>query len=108
VLSRNRDAVDVRFRDARDDAERLGHFAGRDVLALPAERVADAVDEIEIAVGVAAHQVAGADPHIALREGAAQGLFLGVGFLRVAFDAAPRLAPPLPDGSPRLARGAFD
>ena len=45
-----RDAVDVGVADAGERVDRLGHLGGRDVLALPAEGVADAIDEIEIAV----------------------------------------------------------
>ena len=43
---------------------------------LPAERVADAVDEIKKAAGVPAHQIAGAVPGIAAREYVAQDFSL--------------------------------
>ena len=47
VGARHRDAIDVGLHDARTRGHRLRHFAGRDVLALPAKGVADPVDEIE-------------------------------------------------------------
>ncbi len=81
-------AVDIRFLDAREDGDRLGHFARRDVLALPAERVADAVDEEVVAERVAAQEVAGAEPGVALCEDVAQDFLLGVRALRVALEAA--------------------
>ena len=70
--------------------KRFGHFAGRDVLALPAEGVADAIDEIEIAQLVAPHQIAGAEPAVALLEHVAQNLLLRVGRLVVAVEVAAR------------------
>src|SRR5262249_21495294 len=62
----------------------LGHLVGGDVLALPAEGVADPVDEIEVAVGVDAHQVAGGEPGVALLEDVVQDLLLGRGLVDVA------------------------
>ena len=52
------DAVDVCLEDVRGGAEDGGDFVGGDVLALPAERVADAVGEEEAAFGVLAEEVA--------------------------------------------------
>src|SRR5262249_12809060 len=60
----------------------------RDVLALPAKRVTDAVDEIEVALRVPAHQVAGAEPGVARLEHVAQDLFLRRPRVRVAVEAA--------------------
>jgi hypothetical protein len=45
VLTGDRDAVDVRLVDAGIDGDHLADLARRDVLALPAEGVADPVDE---------------------------------------------------------------
>ena len=77
VGARNRHAVDVGLLDARKRAERHRHLGGRDVLALPAERVADAVDEIEIASLVPSHQIAGTKPGVAGCEHVPQDLLLG-------------------------------
>ena len=82
------DAIDIGFRDAGHAAERLGHFAGGDILALPAEGVADAVDEIEIAMLVAPHQVAGAKPDIARVEDVAQHLLLAFRLVGIALETA--------------------
>ena len=54
----DRDAIDHRLDDAGAGAERSATSSGRDILALPAEGVADAVDEIVEALRVEAHQVA--------------------------------------------------
>src|SRR6185295_11159327 len=48
--------------------------------------VADAVDEIEIAVLVLAHQVAGAEPDVALLEHVVQDLLVGFLLRRVALE----------------------
>ena len=74
--ARHAHAVDVRFGDAGKCRDRRGDFRGRDVLALPAEGVADPVDEIEKAACVPAHQIAGAKPGVARREHVAQDLLL--------------------------------
>src|SRR5438046_2722178 len=77
-----------------------------DVLALPAEGVADAIDEVVVAIGVLAQQVPGAEPGVAAREGVAHELPLarravGVAVvLHGAADLAEELA--------RLARRAGD
>ena len=52
------DAVDVCLEDVRGGTEDGGDFVGGDVLALPAEGVADAVGEEEAAFGVLAEEVA--------------------------------------------------
>ena len=72
VRARDGDAVDDRLVDAWAGGERGGDFGCRDVLALPAKRVADAVDEGVEALGVAAHQIAGAHPGVAGGEDIAQ------------------------------------
>ena len=76
VLAGHLDAIDQRILDPGLTCQRLGDFHGRDILALPAEGVAHPVDEIEIAVGVLLHEVAGAEPGIAVRRHVAQDLAL--------------------------------
>src|SRR5438445_11287971 len=70
-------AVGGRLADTGKRAERLGDLGRRDVLALPAERLADAMDEVVVAGLVLAHQVAGAKPGIARLEDVAKDLALG-------------------------------
>ena len=85
----HRHAIDIGLADAGHRRQRLAHLAGGDILALPAEGVADAVDEIEIAVAVAPHQVAGAKPDIAASEHVAQHLLLAVGLVGIALELPP-------------------
>src|SRR5579864_6027971 len=59
-------AVDIGFLDSRKGTDRLRNFGGRNVLALPAERIADAVDKIEKASLILSHQVSGAYPEVTL------------------------------------------
>ena len=111
VPARDGDAVDVGFGNAGKCGDRLGHFRSRDVLALPAEGVADAIDEIKIALLVLAQQVAGAEPHVALLEHVAQDFLLGLRLDRIAFEAVRGLGWIVEDLSDRLAgfvRCAFD
>src|SRR5262249_24853366 len=68
--------------------ELLRHLGGRHVLALPAEGVADAVDEVEEALLVLAHQVAGPDPGVALCEDVTQDSLLGFARTGVALEPA--------------------
>jgi len=68
--------------------EDLGYLGGRDILAFPAEGIAHAVDEIEIAARVLAHQVAGAEPDIARLEDAADDLLRRCVLVGVALEAA--------------------
>ena len=95
--------------NAGECGDDLGDLGGRAVLALPPERVADAVDEMVIALGVTRQQVAGGKVLVALLKRVAHELLLrglGVriaGELRrwvVGFDGHQQLA--------RLARGALD
>ena len=65
---RHRNAVDVRLGDLRELADHVADLVGGDVLALPAERVAQAVDEVDAPVGVLALHVARAEPEVALFE----------------------------------------
>src|SRR5690606_32313725 len=66
VLTGNGDAVDDGILDARKLRKGIGDLDCRYILALPAERIADTVDEIEIAVRILLHQIAGAEPAVAL------------------------------------------
>src|SRR5207247_2546445 len=90
-------------------------FGCRDVLALPAEGVADAIDEIEIAVFVLAHQIAGSEPAVSFCEHVVQDLPVGLCLTGVALEplARPRciledladdLAQPISEGQPQLVR----
>src|SRR5260370_26716231 len=90
--------------------DRVVHLAGRDVLALPAEGVADPVDEMEVARRVAQHQIAGAEPGIAFGKDIAQDLLRGLGRVRVALEraAAPIGGADAPDRLADLAGGAGD
>src|SRR5216117_393493 len=106
VLARHRHAVHVRLRHPGGAGEQVGDLLRGDVLALPAEGVADAIDEVVVAIGVLAQQVPGAEPGVAAREGVAHELPLarravGVAVvLHGAADLAEELA--------RLARRACD
>src|SRR5271154_1171241 len=75
---RNRDSVDAGMQYALKSAERLRHLGGSHVLALPAKGVADAVNEVEEAILVLAHQVAGPHPGVARCEDIAQDSLLGL------------------------------
>ena len=85
------DAIGGGIEHARAFADRIIDFAGRDVLALPAEGVADPVDEMEEALLVEPHQVAGAEPGVALGEHVAQDLLLGLGLVGIALETAAAL-----------------
>src|ERR1700756_2064546 len=66
-------------------------LAGRDILALPAKGIADTIDEIEEALLVLPHQIAGAKPGIALREDIAQDFPVGLACVGIALEAAAAL-----------------
>src|SRR6516225_1670683 len=93
------------IKNARTIPDRVVHLAGCDVLTLPTEGVADPVDEKEIALLVAQHQIPGAEPGIAFDEDLAQDFLLGRGRVRVAFEgtAAPISGPDASDRLPNLA-----
>src|SRR5271166_4386645 len=101
---RNRDSVDAGMQYALESAELLRHLGGGHVLALPAKGVADAVHEVEEALLVLTHQVAGPYPCVARCEHIAQDSLLGLGRTGVALEPAAgarRIVPHLGD---RLAR----
>src|SRR6266850_5019637 len=70
----NAHAVNGGFSDPRKPANGLRHLRGGDVLALPAKRVANSIDEIEIAVLVLPHQIARPEPRVSRLEHIAQDL----------------------------------
>ena len=61
-----------------NSADCVGDFGSRDILALPAEGIADAVDEMEEAARVSAHEIAGAVPDVVRLENVAQDFPLRV------------------------------
>src|SRR5690606_2580191 len=77
----------------------------RDVLALPAEGVAQPVHEVEIALPVLAHQVAGAEPAVALLEHVGQDLLLRRLLVGIAREVVADVAADLADGLAGLADG---
>src|SRR5690349_8554597 len=88
VAPRDLDAVNLRRGDAWAGGDDLADLGCRDVLALPAERAADPLDEIEEALLVPAHEIAGTEPGVAGREDVAKH-FLGAFLLAgVALETA--------------------
>src|SRR5690606_38415735 len=85
------DAIDVGFIDAGIARDHFGHLCRRNVFALPAERVADAIDEIRIAVFVLAHQIAGAEPRVAFVDGITLDLAFRRGIVAAAGVIMPRI-----------------
>ena len=105
------DAVDIGLPHVVELSDRFLDLGGRDVLALPSEGVADAVDEIEIAVLILAHQVAGAEPDVALLEHVAQDLTVALVLAGIALESLPGGFEDLQDLADDLARlvgPAFD
>src|SRR6202011_3388595 len=104
------DAVGRGVENAGAIPDRVVPLAGRDVLALPAEGVADPGDEMEVALLIAQHQIAGAEPGIPFGKDIAQYLLLGLGRVRVALEraAAPIGGADAPDRLADLAGGAGD
>src|SRR5256885_16350507 len=92
---RHGNCVDHRIAHARAGAEDGGDLAGGDVLALPAEGVAHAIDEIEKPLIVLAHQIAGAVPGIPLGKDIAEDFLLRRLRIGVAFEA-PAVPSPWP------------
>ena len=89
-MPRQSHAIDSGFGNPFKGCHRLRHLRGRDILALPAERIADPVDEIEISVRVPHHQVARAKPRIARREHIPQNLPLARVLFGIAFEPVRR------------------
>ena len=78
--TRHLDAEDRRLLDLRMRRDRRLDLRGRDVLALPAERVAESVGERGVPEALCPHQVPRVEPDVALLEGVADQFLLG-GFL---------------------------
>src|SRR6185437_9154123 len=87
--------------------QRCGDFGGGNVLALPTEGVADAIDEVEEAALVLAHEIATAIPGVAWLEDVAQHLLLRGLRVRIALvlPGASLGARDLADGLADFARG---
>ena len=79
-------AVHGRLGHAGKLRDRFGDLRGRDVLAFPAERVADAIDEIKEAAGILAHEIAGAIPGVAAGKHVAQDLALRFRLVGIALE----------------------
>src|SRR5580704_12441318 len=73
-------------------AKTIIDLAGCDVLALPAEGIAEAIDKIEETLLILPHQVAGAKPGIAFREDIAQNFLVGLACIGIALEAAAAVA----------------
>src|SRR5206468_2763054 len=86
--ARNGDAVHVGFLDSGKRTDRCRYLGGGDVFALPSERIADAIDEIEVAALVPTHEIAGPNPRVARLEHVAQELFLRGLVVCVALEPA--------------------
>ncbi len=69
-------AVDIRVLNSGECADRFRNLARGNILALPAEGIADAVDKIEITLLILAHQVAGTNPSVSRLKHIAQDLAL--------------------------------
>ncbi len=111
LRSSDLDTVDQDLSDAGECGNRLGDFGRRHILAFPAKRIADPIDEIEITLRVPAHQIARSKPGIALRESAAQNFPLVGGRFGIALEAARRARGVVENAADRfadLARRAFD
>src|SRR5262249_50087824 len=67
-------AVDVGLGDAGRPVQHVADLLRGDVLSLPAEGVADAIDEVEVPGRVAAEEIAAPKPHVAALEGVAHEL----------------------------------
>src|SRR5947209_18201047 len=111
VAAGNLHAVDGRLQHAGKSRDGLGDFGGRDVLALPAKRIADAIDEIEITALVLLHEIAGAEPGVTFAEHVAQNLLVGGGLISIAVEPVRRLlgiVQNLAEDFAGFARCAFD
>src|ERR1051326_5431207 len=91
VMAGDLDAVGGGIDHALAFANGIVDLAGRDILALPAEGIADPVDEMEEALLVEPHQIAGAEPGVAFCEDVAQDFLLGFGLVGIALEATASL-----------------
>lgn len=104
VMPRHRNAIDDRMLHARHGRRRNLDLARRNILAFPAERIAHAIDEIDIPVRVHLHQVARAEPQIAFHKHVAQQFLLRLRFVIVAIKTLPRFMRDRSHGFARLIR----
>src|SRR5690606_10816743 len=103
VMAGHGDAVGDDLADTGSVSQPLLDLGGRDVLALPSERVADPVDEIDVALAVLPHQVAGAEPAVAAHKDVAHYLFLGLSAVGIAREGVTGVVADAPDGLADLA-----
>src|SRR3989339_292536 len=68
VAARHADAVDGTVFDAVETGDRALDFGAGDILALPAEGIADAVDELDVAQTLITHEVAGVEVAVTFLE----------------------------------------
>src|SRR5258708_8228596 len=97
VGARNSDAIDSGLPDAGKRTDRLRYLGCRDIFALPAEGIADTIDEIEIALLVLSHQVASSKPFVSRLEHVAEYLAVGGFLVGIAFEAAGQIIKNFPD-----------
>ena len=85
-------------------SDHIRHLEGGDILALPAERVADAIDEGVVPGRIDPHEITGAEPGVALREDIPQNLALGFACIGIAFEPSRGIATVAnaPDGLARF------
>src|SRR5580704_3496211 len=76
------------MQDPFECADFLRYLGGRYVFAFPAKGVPDAIDEVEEALLILAHQVAGSHPGVARREDIAQNSLLGLSRIGIALEPA--------------------
>src|SRR5215813_2232954 len=103
LTARHLHAVDIGLLNPCKYANHLRNLGGRYVFALPAVGITDTVDKVEIAIAVTAHEIAGAEPGIAVDKYVAQDLRLIVGRVGVALESAGRLRRVLENPTDRLA-----
>src|ERR1700747_219820 len=82
----NADAVGGRIDHTGTVVHDVVDLGGRDILALPTEGVADAVDEMEEALVVELHQIAGAEPGVTVDEDIAKDLLLRLALVGIALE----------------------
>src|SRR5262249_31666181 len=104
VTAGNLNAVDVGLQNAVELSHHLLDLGGRGVLAFPAEGVPAAVDDVEVAPPVLAHENARAEPDLAFLEHVVQDLSVGLGLAGIALEPLAGLGRILHDLADDLAR----
>lgn len=102
IFSWNLDSVHVGLMNSGENGQNLGHLGGGDVLSLPAEGVANAVNEVEVSSLVLADKISGSEVLVSLDEGIGQDLLLGGGLVGVPLKPGGGVAGN--DGANQLAR----